>query len=141
MSKIISKNLGQTHKFGINLAKKFNSGQVIGLVGDLGAGKTALSKGLAQGLGIKTTITSPTFVIMKVYPIKNHFGLSQFCHIDAYRLHSFGDLETIGAIEYLQDPKTLTVIEWADRIKSGLPKKTKFIKIKILTGDQREIKI
>ena len=105
-------------------------GQILGLTGNLGAGKTIFTKGLALGLGIKKNITSPTFVLMKVYPTK-HQQIKFLVHIDAYRIKSAHDLIAIGADEYFKRADTITVIEWADKIKKILPKKTKFVKISI----------
>ena len=120
-------------------AKTLKGGEIIGLIGNLGAGKTVFVKGLASGLGLKKNITSPTFVIMKPYLVKRG-KIKNFVHIDAYRLKSGQDLITIGAQEYFSQPRTLTVIEWADRVKKVLPKRTKYIKIKILEDNKRKIK-
>ena len=117
-----------------NFSKKFShnltGGEIIGLIGNLGAGKTIFTKGLSTGLGVKQTITSPTFVLMKVYPVKRHKQIKFLVHIDAYRIKSAHDLIAIGATEYFNQPDTITVIEWADKIKSILPEKTRWIKIK-----------
>ena len=67
--KFISKSAAQTKLLGIKLAKQLNGNEVIALVGNLGSGKTTFVKGLAKGLGVKDVITSPTFVLMKVYPV------------------------------------------------------------------------
>ena len=109
---------------------------MLGLIGNLGAGKTIFTKGLALGLGIKKNIASPTFVLMKVYPVKSHrakiLPKAKFLvHIDAYRIKSAKDLIAIGADEYFKRLDTVTVIEWADKIKKILPKKTKFVNISI----------
>ena len=120
----------QTEKETIGIAKEFasqlESGEVLGLVGDLGAGKTCFTKGLAQGLRIKKNITSPTFVLMKVYPVK-HKTIKNFVHIDAYRLRSYNDLLAIGIEDYISKDDSVVIIEWADRIKD---KKVKIKNIK-----------
>ena len=135
----------QTFNFAKNFAKKLKGGEVIGLTGELGAGKTVFAKGLAAGLGIKKNITSPTFVLMKIYPVKcreaSRAGIRYFVHIDAYRLKSARDLIAIGAKDYLRRPKTVSVIEWADKIKDIFSKKTKFIKIIVNKKQKRIIKI
>lgn len=124
------------------LAKDFGAGlkggEVIGLSGNLGAGKSVFARGLAAGLGIKKKITSPTFVLMNVYPIKQQV-IKYFCHIDAYRLRSETDLAAIGAKDYLGRPDTVTVVEWADKVKSLLPKNTKLIKLNNLGKEERVI--
>jgi tRNA threonylcarbamoyladenosine biosynthesis protein TsaE len=126
--------LTTSEKQTFNLAKKFSKqlkgGEVIGLIGELGAGKTIFVKGLAAGLRIKKNITSPTFVLMKIYKISDsRFQISDFIHLDAYRIKSAKDLINIGVEEYFNRPDVVTIIEWADRIKKILPKKTRFIKI------------
>ncbi len=140
MTVITTNSEEETIEYGINLAKKFKGGEIIGLVGNLGAGKTILTKGIAQGLGIKKIINSPTFVIMKVYEIKNKTSkIKNLIHIDAYRLQSHEDLVAIGVEEYLEKNDTITIIEWADKVKKILPKKTKFININI-NKNSRKIK-
>ncbi|MBL7058584.1 tRNA (adenosine(37)-N6)-threonylcarbamoyltransferase complex ATPase subunit type 1 TsaE [Patescibacteria group bacterium] len=107
-----------------------NQGHTIGLIGDLGAGKTTFVKSIAKCLGIKNNITSPTFVIMKVYDTpKNNINptkINQFVHIDAYRLSTNNYLNSLGANEYIKDQNTLTIIEWADKVADNLPKNTIF---------------
>lgn len=130
----------QTFNLAKNFAKKLEGGEIIGLVGDLGAGKTIFTKGLAAGLGIKQIVNSPTFVLMKVYQILNNkFQISNFVHIDSYRIKSEQDITTIGAQEYFTRPDTVTIIEWADKIKKILPKKTRFVNIKYNGGHKRII--
>lgn len=132
----------KSEKETLTLAKKFaaklKGGEVIGLVGDLGAGKTAFVRGVAKSLGIKNRITSPTFVLMKNYKVK-HDKIKMFVHIDAYRLKTDRDLEAIGAKEYFGRPDTIVFIEWADMVKKILPKKTIFIKFKHLITNNRSI--
>lgn len=120
------------------LAADLKGGEVIGLVGNLGAGKTVFSQGLAEGLGIIEPVTSPTFVVMKVYPVSGHPSIKQFCHIDAYRLRGAADLAAIGAEDYIGAPDTLTAIEWADKIREMLPPKTITINFerKIINNNQ-----
>ena len=132
----------QTFNFAKKLAKTLKGGEIIGLVGDLGAGKTVFAKGLAAGLGIKKNIASPTFVIMKIYNVKSQaLNIKRLVHIDAYRLKSARDLLAIGVKDYLGRPDTVSVIEWADRVKNIFPKKTKFIKIINKKKNERIIKI
>ena len=132
MKQITTKSEKQTFSFAKNYAKKLKGGEIIGLIGNLGAGKTIFTKGLAAGLGIKKTITSPTFVIMKIYktnyPISN---IQYLAHIDAYRIKSAKNLIAIGVEEYFNRPDTITIIEWADRIKKILPKKTSYVNLKV----------
>jgi len=137
------KFLSTSPKQTLNFAKKFSKnligGEIIGLTGNLGAGKTVFTKGLALGLGIKKNIVSPTFVLVKVYPVKKHRTIRTLFHIDAYRLESADDLMTIGVSEYFKQPDAVTIIEWADKIKKNLPKKARSIEIKQTDKNIREI--
>ena len=141
-SKYISKTPDETRNLAMSLSKVLDGGEVILLFGDLGAGKTLFLQGLAQGLGVKDVVNSPTFNILKIYTIKNKKNIKKFCHIDAYRLSSGKDLETLGIKEIWEDKKIVTAIEWAEKIKDIFPKKN-YIKIfiKSISESKREIKI
>lgn len=108
-------------------AKTLHGGEVLALSGDLGAGKTTFVKGLALGLGITSPITSPTFVLMKVY-----VACISLCHIDCYRLSSQEDLLAIGADEYMGKQGVVTALEWSRRVKGLLPKDAIEISLEIL---------
>jgi len=136
--KYIAKNEKETISFAKTMAKDFVGGEVIGLIGDLGAGKTTFAKGLALGLGVKVNVNSPTFVLMKVYPVKKG-KIKNLVHIDAYRIDCWEDLEVIGADEYFYNPESVVVIEWADRIK--LPVKKKKAKLINLTSQGEEKRV
>ena len=129
--KFLSTSEKQTSNFAKKFSKDLTGGQILGLTGNLGAGKTVFTKGLALGLGIKKNITSPTVVLMEVSPVAKHQQIKFLIHIDAYRIKSARDLISIGADEYFKRPDAITVIEWADKIKKILPGKTKFVKISI----------
>ncbi len=131
--KHLTKTEKETYELGKKLSKSLRGGEVIGLIGDLGTGKTAFSKGIAAGLGVKNTVTSPTFVIMKIYE-----GKKKLVHIDAYRLTSYEDLRAIGIEDYLNRKDTVIVIEWADRLKGELPFAMQNI-VFTITDDSREI--
>lgn len=121
------------------LAKEFlakNPGvNLIGLSGDLGSGKTVFVKGIAKALGINRNITSPTFVIEKIYKSKAR----QLVHIDAYRLSGADDLRTIGFDEFSVDSKNIVVIEWPERVFSVFPGKMKIINFYYVSEDKRKI--
>lgn len=124
----------ETEKIACELAKKLKTKKVVALSGDLGSGKTVFVKGLACGLGIKTVITSPTFVFIKEYPIqkiqnpklkiqtKPKFQISKLIHVDCYRVKSEKDAEAIGLIDYLNQKNNIIAIEWPENIESILPK-------------------
>ena len=130
MTKIITKSTEETKEWAKKYAQGLQGGEVISLIGDLGAGKTTFSQGLADGLGVKQNVNSPTYVIMKIYPI-NHtikneeLRIKNLVHIDAYRLKSAVDLEAIGALEYFGREDTIVLIEWADKIKKVLTSQLK----------------
>lgn len=120
--KVITHSETETKKIASVVASKLKGGETIGLIGDLGSGKTAFVKGLAIGLGIKSRITSPTFVLMKVYKVK-HTTIKHLVHVDAYRVKQATALQHIGLEEYIKAKDAVVVIEWADMVQSILPKK------------------
>ena len=118
-------------QIGEAIAKHVNAGDVLALEGDLGAGKTTFTKGLAKGLGIKKTVNSPTFTIIKEYK-----GRIPLYHIDVYRLENHYD--DLGFDEYFEGDG-VTVVEWAPLIKDELPSEYLAIKILKKKGSEREI--
>lgn len=137
--KHITKSEKQTFNLGKKIAKTLKGGEILALIGELGAGKTVFVKGVAAGLGVKQIVTSPTFVLMKVYPIKDK--IKQLVHIDCYRIINPKEIFDIGATEYFDRKDTVTMIEWADKIKNILPKRRISINIKLLKDNLREITI
>ena len=134
MIKYLIKTEKETDQLAYKLANKFKGGEIIALEGDLGAGKTTFTKSLAKAFNIKKQITSPTFVLMKVYPIDHkQSAIKQFIHVDCYRLDNVQELFYLGIEEYLNKPDTVVVIEWADKIRKYLQKfkKITWLKIKI----------
>lgn len=138
MKRIITQSEQETFNFASNFAKNLKGGEILCLIGDLGAGKTTFTKGIAHGLNLKKNVTSPTFVFMKVYDLKKD-KIKKMVHIDAYRIKSENDIEAIGALEYFGEPDTITIIEWADNIKKLLPPGCQFIKLSSLNENTREI--
>ena len=139
MKQYASKSVTETKKIAKNIAKTFKGGEVLGLVGNLGTGKTHFTKGLAEYFEIKNPITSPTFVVMKVYDIKGNKYINKMSHADAYRLETGEDALAIGLGEYIENNKCLTVIEWAERIKDVLPKDTIWVKFNYGDSDNERI--
>ncbi|HVY73103.1 MAG TPA: tRNA (adenosine(37)-N6)-threonylcarbamoyltransferase complex ATPase subunit type 1 TsaE [Candidatus Paceibacterota bacterium] len=102
------------------LPKEGEKAAVVALQGDLGAGKTTFTQALAAELGITETIQSPTYVLMKDYPIS--FGrFTKLIHIDAYRLESPEEFAALKPETFLTNPENLVVIEWPERIEGQLP--------------------
>ena len=116
----------ETIALGKKLAKRLRGGEVLALRGELGAGKTTLVKGIAAGLGVKKTITSPTFLLMRVYPIR-HPAIKTLIHVDCYRIKKAGEIGDLGIGEYLGKKDAVVVIEWPEKIKKLLPRQTIFI--------------
>lgn len=136
MKEYLTNSPEETTSLGEKLGKTCQGGEVILLLGDLGAGKTCFTQGIAKGLGVKGKVNSPTFNLMKVYQIKN----GVLCHIDAYRLNSGQDLVSIGLDDYLGKKDAVVVIEWAERVKDIWPKNKIKIEFKNFK-DGRKIKI
>ena len=112
---------------------------IIGLMGDLGGGKTTFLKGFARGLGIKQKILSPTFVIMRRFKIQDS-RFKNFYHIDCYRIENPKEILALGFKEIISDPKNIICVEWADRIKKILPKNSIILKFKFVDKNKRRIK-
>ena len=129
----------QMQKFAAKFASPFSKGStakrggiskatVIALTGELGAGKTTFTQGFLKALGVTHPVISPTFVLIRRYPLKN----SQFTdayHIDCYRLDHSRELSHLGLKEILKNPAHLVLIEWPEIIKKYLPQNTHWIKI------------
>ncbi len=134
MKKIITKNAEETKKLGMEIADKFQGGEIICLEGDLGAGKTTFSQGLLQGLGAEGPYTSPTFVVMKEYKTKSR----NVYHIDAYRINKEDVLE-LGWEELVADKSNVIILEWPEKIKKIIPENSLWIKFRHLDKNKREI--
>ena len=105
----------ETEKIGAALAQKLNAGTVIAYRGDLGAGKTAFTRGLARGLGYKESVTSPTYTIVNEYL----GGRLPLFHFDMYRLGSADDLWDIGWEDYL-DRGGVCAVEWSEHVQEAM---------------------
>ena len=121
--------------FGADFAKSLNN-QVIELLGDVGAGKTTFTRGLAQGLGIKEPITSPSFTISKSYALPNSNG--RFIHYDFYRLPDPG-LMLDDLQENLNNPENVIIVEWGESVTNILPENRTKIEIKYNDDNSREV--
>lgn len=133
---ILSKSPQDTKKIGEDLGKRLKKGDIIGLVGELGSGKTCLVQGIMKGLGVEIgSVTSPTFVLINEY--KGRFPVY---HFDLYRLNTIKEVIDLGYEEYFYGDG-VTVIEWADKIEKLLPKDCIRVYMKIVGEDEREIDI
>ena len=120
----------ETEELGARLGRQLRPGAVIAFYGDLGAGKTAFTRGLARGLGIEDPITSPTYTIVNEYP-----GKIPLFHFDMYRLTSSEDLFDIGWEDYLTRGGVIAV-EWSERAADALPPDTLWVTISRLEEDE-----
>ena len=107
-------------EFGKKLAGTLNFPTIIELVGDVGAGKTTITKGIAKGFGIEEEITSPTFTLSKHYYFTHNGKSRSLVHYDFYRLQDPGIMSE-DLLENIADPDTITVIEWGDSVSDLLP--------------------
>src|SRR3989338_4007389 len=144
MNKYITTNPEMTRELGRDIAHKLIGGCIVLLYGELGAGKTTLVKGIAEGLGVKDDIVSPTFTLMNVYHMTtlppNH--LTTFAHIDTYRLKNERELIDIGVEDYLGEANTVCVIECPEKIQKLLQrKKTIEVTLSYMGNEKREIVI
>ncbi|RPJ04397.1 MAG: tRNA (adenosine(37)-N6)-threonylcarbamoyltransferase complex ATPase subunit type 1 TsaE [Deltaproteobacteria bacterium] len=131
-----SRSTSETIRVGKEVGRRLRPGDVVALIGELGAGKTHFIKGLAAGAGVKksTHLTSPSFTLVNEYP-----GKVPFYHIDLYRLET-KDAEDLGLEEYVQGAG-VTVIEWADRVPSLIPADALRIRIEYAGEQSRTIQI
>lgn len=123
-------------EFGKEIGSNLEGGSVLELIGDVGAGKTTFTKGLALGLGVLETVQSPTFTISRVYEGDN-LTLS---HYDFYRLNDYGIMK-MELAENLSDPQNITVVEWAGELVDILPEKHLKLIFESVSEDKRLVKV
>lgn len=128
---------GETRKLGEIIGRNLESGDIVALIGDLGAGKTCMTKGLAKSLGVSDQyeITSPTFTIINEYP-----GIMTFWHVDAYRLESSREMIDAGFEDFFCS-SGVVVIEWAEKILDILPPNTLFVTFEYVDDTTRVVRI
>ena len=140
--KHLCRSLGETEAvaalFLNNLEISKNGATVVGLIGDLGSGKTTFTQALARQLGVTEKVTSPTFVIQKRYDLDNQ-KFNNLIHIDAYRLGKAEELAHLKWAEIVADPGNLILVEWADRIISALPADVHKLMFRFVDNETREI--
>ena len=131
MEKLISKSVNQTEEIGENLGKKLKKGDVVAFFGELGAGKTAMVRGIARAFGCEDQVSSPTFALVHEYT-----GTQPLFHFDMYRIESFEDLYSTGFFDYLG--RGIMLIEWSENIVSHLPENSIKVTIKSLLENMPE---
>ena len=123
---IVSKTPEETEDVAVKILRRLTAlppkktATVLSLKGDLGSGKTTFSQFLAKRLGVKGTIQSPTFLLIKRYPTFNHV-FQNFFHIDAYRIEKESEFSNLGFSEIISNPENIIAIEWPEKIKSLIP--------------------
>lgn len=142
--KRMSCNLGSLDQLAGEILATLSQGpdknaKVVALFGDLGSGKTTFTQFLAKKLGVKDNLTSPTFVLQKNYPVKNHPFFKKLVHIDCYRLNNPEEIITLRWNETLSDPDNLIVIEWPEKISNLLPKDRLNIRFRFVDENTREV--
>jgi tRNA threonylcarbamoyladenosine biosynthesis protein TsaE len=138
---IITKASKETFELGRKIGSNLEGGKILALTGNLGAGKTTFIQGLAEGLGIKNKIVSPTFILMRQY---DQGGRQlKLRHLDLYRLENDieKEVENLGLFDMWKDKDSIVAIEWSEKIKSLLPKETVFINFENLDENKRRITI
>ena len=135
MTIFLSKSEKDTQEFAKGLASCLKAGNVIAFEGGLGAGKTAFTRGLAEGLGCTDSVSSPTFSIVNEYD-----GKIPLFHFDMYRIETLGELYSIGFFEYLERGG-VCAIEWSENIYSALPDDAIFVNIERTSENERKITV
>jgi tRNA threonylcarbamoyladenosine biosynthesis protein TsaE len=131
------KNETEMKLLGAKLGRLLRGGEILELVGDVGAGKTTLTKGIASGLGVDEDVQSPSFTISRVYDTPQKIRLA---HYDFYRLHDVGIMA--GELhETIHDTETVTIIEWAEIVGGVLPRDRLTVHITPLLEEARRVEI
>ena len=132
----VTNSAAETKALGEKLASRLKAGDVVVLEGELGAGKSELARGIARGLGVTETVTSPSFTILNVY----ESGRCPLYHFDWYRLESEEELYELGMDEYLGGDG-IAVIEWAERCPEAVPENVLRIRLEVTGGESRRITV
>lgn len=128
---IVSHSLAQTQRLGARLGELLRGGEVLLLDGDLGTGKTSLTQGIAEGLGVHEVVSSPTFTLLKEYE-----GRTPLYHFDCYRLDDPNEALDLGFEEYLES-NGVCVVEWAQRAEPLWPAEHLRIRLKMVSDTKR----
>ena len=134
---VASRSVAETQRLGELLGEALEGGDVVALSGELGAGKTCLTQGIARGLGVDPSvpITSPSFTLVGEYP-----GRLVLRHADFYRVESYARLEDAG-FDDLLDPSGVLVVEWPERFPEALPKERLEVEIELISEAERRLNL
>jgi len=130
-----TKSEEETRRIGRAIGKSLLPGDIICLVGELGSGKTTITQGIAQGLGVRGSVSSASFKLINEYE-----GQIPVYHFDLFRLDKLSEVEELGYREYFYN-QGVTIIEWAEKMRPLWPEKRVEIELKIISDNNREIKI
>lgn len=131
----------ETEALGWEFSRKLLPGDIVGLVGELGSGKTCFVRGVAKGLGVKGNVKSPSFTIINIHEREERKGeINRLCHIDLYRIRSAEEFYDAGLEEYIYG-KGISVIEWADKFPELVSVCTVVIRFSYKGETEREIVI
>jgi len=131
---LLTRSEKETQNLGARIGKIIFAPSCIALIGELGSGKTTLTRGIARGLGVESTVKSPSFVIINEYP-----GPVPVYHFDLYRIDNPDQLVKLGYEEYFYSRRGVVVVEWADKILDFLPSQHLRIEMRIKNLHEREI--
>lgn len=130
----------ETRAIGEELAAGLRGGDIVLLSGDLGAGKTELTKGIAVGLGVTDLVQSPTFALVDEHPAPALGPAGKLVHLDLYRLDS-SELDGIGWDDLMASDDNVVVVEWAERAADRLPERYLLVELSVTGPDSRDIRI
>lgn len=133
----VTKDASDTKRLAEALGGLVGPGDVLLLAGDLGAGKTTLTQGLARGLGVAEQVTSPTFTLARTYVCHNRAGL-RLHHLDMYRIDNLEEALDMGLADEFVEEDAVTVVEWGDVVTPVIP--SSFLEIRITYGEPDEVR-
>ena len=136
MKQFITHSPSETEQVASQFAQQLKPGDVIAYRGGLGVGKTAFTRGLAEGLQVIGEVSSPTFSLVNEYQ-----GKIPLYHFDMYRVESSEDLFTTGYYDYLDEGESILAVEWSENITDSLPEQTIYVNITPLSESERKIQI
>lgn len=132
--RFVTNSADETVALGEKIGRLLRGGEVIAYRGDLGAGKTTITRGISLGMGLGDEVTSPTFALVNEY----HGEKLSLYHFDMYRITSAEDLETTGFFDFMNEDSVIAA-EWSENIEDELPEDTIFIELRRVSDDVREI--
>ncbi len=133
---IIARDPIEMEEIGIGIAEDLSDGNLVSLVGPLGAGKTTLTKGIAKGLLITDLVASPSYLLARTY-----VGRLTLHHIDAYRISTLDEFAEVGLDAYLPPEEGVSVVEWPERIDGLVERSDVYVRIELLEEDARRVHV